>query len=192
MSETMTKSDRTTNDLFRNERKANGGDKNAITALRIELAGANGNAIIGVCGDLAFQAEESLLVAMLGEQDGAKTCVREKMKQMRKELGWDESSALERILIERILASWLDLNFAEVVFHQWKGGSIPEGKYKQHRIDRSHRRHLSAVKMLATVRKMALPITVDIRADFNVSSSKTVESITPPANRFSAIGSRNC
>ena len=83
---------------------------------------------------------------MLGEQEGAKTCVREKMKQMRIELGWSESSALERILIESIVATWLDLYFAEVVNNQWKGGSIPEGKYKQHRIDRSHKRHLFAVK----------------------------------------------
>lgn len=187
----MTKTDRVEIDLFRNVRKANGGDKNAIAALRTELDGANGNAIIGVCGDLAFQAEESLLVAMLDEQEGAKTCVREKMKQMRKELGWQESSALESILIERIVATWLDLYFAEVVFHQWKGGSIPEGKYKQHRIDRSHRQHLSVVKMLATVRKMALPIMVDIRADINVSPMKTTESTTPHANRFSAMVSQN-
>ena len=85
---------------------------------------------------------------MLGEQEGSKTCVREKMKRMRIEHGWSESSALERILIERIVGTWLDLYFAELVCNQWKGGSIPEGKYKQHRIDRSHRRHLSAVMML--------------------------------------------
>jgi len=99
-----------------------------------------------VCGDLAFQAEESLLVAILGEQEGAQTCVREKMKQMRVELGWSESSALERILIERIVATWLDLHFAELVCNQWKDGTIHEAKYKQHRIDRSHKRHLSAIE----------------------------------------------
>ena len=105
---------------------------------------------------------------MLGEQEGSKTCVREKMKRMRIEHGWSESSALERILIERIVATWLDLYFAELVCNQWKGGSIPEGEYKQHRIDRSHRRHLSTVKMLATVRKIALPLQVDITAEINL------------------------
>ena len=63
----------------------------------------------------ALPAEESLLVAMLGDQNGAKTCVRAKMKQMRIELGWGQSSALERILIDRIVATWLVLHFAEMV-----------------------------------------------------------------------------
>ena len=106
------------------------------------------------------------------------------MKKMRKELGWDESSALERILIERIVATWLDLYFAELVCNQWKGGSIPEAKYKQHRLDRSHRRHLSAVKMLATVRKMALPSLIDIRAEINVAQTQSNESKMTFANRF--------
>jgi len=182
----MTKPDRATNDLFGNVRKANSGDQNAIAALRTELDGANGNAIIGVCGDLAFQAEESLLVAMLGEQEGAKTCVREKMKQMRKELGRDESSALERILIERIVATWLDLHFAELVCNQWQGGSIPEAKYKQHRIDRSHKRHLSAIKVLATVRKMGLSMMVDIKAAIHIPQTPQ-ESMESQANRFAAV-----
>jgi len=140
-----------------------------MAVLRKELAGPNGNAIIGVCGDLAFQAEESLLVAMLGDQEGAETCVRTKLKKMRIELGWDESSALERILKERIVATWLDLCFAEIVCNQWKGGSISEAKHKQHRIDRSHRRHLSAIKMLATVRRMTVPLLVGIKAETSLA-----------------------
>lgn len=187
----MTKSDRAANDLFQNVRKANSGDKNAIAALHTELAGANGNAIMGVFGDLAFQAEESLLVAMLGEQEGAKTCVREKMKQMRKELGWDESSALECILIERIVATWLDLYFAELVCNQWTVGSSPEAKYKQHRIDRAHRRHLSAVKMLATVRKLTLPSRVDFKAEFNFTLKRADVSKNGFLNRVVALNKEN-
>jgi len=85
---------------------------------------------------------------------------------------------LERILIERIVATWLDLYFAELVCNQWKGGSIPEAKYKQHRIDRAHKRHLSAVKMLATVRKMALPILVDVKAEIRVNQTPADEAHT--------------
>jgi hypothetical protein len=169
MDESLITPDRITCDLFGNVKKANNGDKNALTSLRKELAGPNGKAILDVCGDLALQAEESLLVAILGQQEGAKTCVRAKMRQMRAELGWSESSALERILIERVVATWLDVYFAELVCNQSKGDSIHQLKYKQHRIDRSHKRHLSAVKMLATVRKMALPVLVDIKAEVNVT-----------------------
>ena len=181
MSKTKSSPDQVTNDLFRNVKSANGGDKVAMAELRKELAGPNANAIISVCGDMSFQAEESLLVAILGQQEGAKTCVREKMRQMRVELGWTESSEMERILIERIIATWLDLYFAEVVYYQWKGGSIPEGKYKQYRIDRSHRRHLSAIKMLATIRKMALPLMVNIAAEIKMTEARANESKQPLA-----------
>lgn len=189
MSDAKSNPDQVTNDLFRNVKSANGGDKVAMAELRKELAGPNANAIISVCGDMSFQAEESLLVAIMGQQEGLKTCVREKMNRIRIELGWNESPALERILIERIVATWLNLYCAEVVCNQWKGGSIPEGKYKQHRVDRSHIRHLSAVKMLATVRKMAMPLLVDITAEINVT--QTNESKHPIANRFDARLSTN-
>lgn len=191
MSKTKSSPDHVTSDLFANVKLANSGSKTAIAELRQELTGPKANAILGCCGDMAFQAQESLLVAMLGELEGTKTCVRENMKQMRVELGWGESSALERILIERIVATWLDLYFAEVVQNQWKGGSIPEGKYKQYRLDRSHRRHLSAVKMLATVRKMALPLLVDIKAEINVSQIQTNEAKQTFASRFEALASTN-
>jgi len=144
-----------------------------------------------VCGDLAFQAEESLLVAMLGEQEGAKTCVREKMKQMRVKLGWSESSALALTLIERIVATWRNLHFAELVCNQWKVGSSPEAKYKQHRIDRSHKRHLSAVEMLAAVRKMAIQLMVGIKAEISVTQTQTNVSKQPFANRSEALASSN-
>lgn len=187
MSKTESNSDQVANDLFCNVKSANSGNKAAIAELRKELTGPNAKAILGCCGDLAFQAEESLLVAIMGQQEGLKTCVREKMRQMRIELGWNESPALERMLIERIVATWLNLYCAEVVCNQWKGGSISEGKYKQHRIDRAHGRHLSAVKMLATVRKMALPMLVDIKAEINVAKTQSDESKQSFANRFEAL-----
>ncbi len=86
MSKTESNSDQVANDRFCNVKSAKGGNKTAIAGLRKELAGPNAIAILGCCGDLAFQAEESLLVAMLGVQEGNKTCVREKLKRMRIEL----------------------------------------------------------------------------------------------------------
>jgi len=76
------------------------------------------------------------------------------------------------------VATWLDLYFAELVCNQWQGGSIPEAKYKQHRIDRSHKRHLSAIKVLATVRKMGLSILVDVKAEIRVNQTPADEAHT--------------
>ena len=190
MSEMIEKANKLQVDLFENVRLANKGDKSALANLRSELAGARGAEVVDFCGDLAFQAEESLLASTLGDQEGAKACVREKMKQMRLQLGWEESPTLERMLIDRIVTSWLNLHCLELVAHQWKGGSIAVGKYHQHRIDRAHNRYLSSFKMLATVRKMALPIKIDLKAQINIAS-EAENSDRYSVNRFGAMVSSN-
>ncbi|MEI7459099.1 MAG: hypothetical protein WCK15_06810 [Pirellula sp.] len=47
---------------------------------------------------------------------------------------------------------------------------------------RAERRHLRAVKMLATVRKMALPLRIDLKAELIVPG---------PRSRFDLVGSTN-
>ncbi len=165
---------------------ANSGDRKAIAELREELAGPNANALIDVFGDMAYQVVETILAAMFGDETGYKICVREKLRRMRVEFGWRESSALERVLIERIVATWLHLQNAELICNQAKSCPLPQATYYEQRIDWAHRRHLSAVKMLATVRKMALPMQVEIKADINVNDSKR-----KVGNRFDLMNSNN-
>ena len=54
-----------------------------------------------------------------------------------------------------------------------KSFGIAAVEHESERIERAERRHLRAVKMLATVRKMALPLRIDIKAEVNVSEQKT-------------------
>ena len=58
-------------DLWELVRLANQGDESAIAKLREELQGKNAEALLSNCGDLAFQAEESILRVYLGEQKGS-------------------------------------------------------------------------------------------------------------------------
>lgn len=166
-------------DLTASVRAANNGDQVALAKLRHILVGENAHIVADVCGNLAHQAEQSLLQTRLGTQEGAKACVREKLTQMRNELGWDDASGLERILIERVVITWASLYFAELASDQFNGNSVSEAKYNQYRLDREQRRHLSAVKMLATVRKMALPVLVDVRALISVNQQNYVKANQP-------------
>src|SRR5437899_754455 len=61
---------------------------------------------------------------------------------------------LERLLADRIALCWLSLHDAEVRFAQAKDLSISQAAYWQKRIDAAHKRYLSAIKTLATVRKL--------------------------------------
>ena len=67
------------------------------------------------------------------------------------------------MLVERIVSCWLQVQHADLIVVQPKGVSHASGDYNQRRQDRSHRRLLAAVKTLASVRRLALPIQMDVK-----------------------------
>jgi len=156
-------------DLWELVRLANEGEEAAIAKLREELRGKNADALLSICCDLAFQAEKSILSVYLGEQIGSRLLMQEKLTRMRAEFGWDGAPKLERVLIERIVQTWLSVNLAEISNAQAAKCSVGQAKFNQERIDRAQQRHLSAIKTLAVVRKMALPLRVEIKAEVSVA-----------------------
>lgn len=161
-------------DLADTVKKANSGDKQSLAILRRELVGENANALIDIAGNLANSLEQSTLNVMLGDQQqGTRIVLLKKLDRMRAELGWNESPKLERILIERVCQTWLYLHWLEMADTQSKNRSIDLVKHESERIERAERRRLRAVKMLATIRKMALPLRIDIKAEVNVTEQKT-------------------
>ena len=160
-------------DLWGTVRSANDGDSTAIAKLREELRGPNADLLIGTFGDLARQAETSILEAMFGEQSGSKLIAKDSMNMLRKELGWNDSPRIEQLLIERVVLSWLGLHWAEILSAQATNCSFAQAKFNQDKIDRASKRYLSATKMLATVRKMALPIRIELKAEVNLKETKS-------------------
>ena len=63
-----------------------------------------------------------------------------------------------RLLVDRIVACWLQLQSADIAAIQTQSGSLKLLEFYERRRSQAHRRFLSAVKMLATVRKLALPV----------------------------------
>ncbi len=177
-------------DLADMVKMANSGDKQSLAILRRELIGENSNALIDIAGNLASSLEQSTLNVMLGDkQQGTRLVLLKKLDRMRAELGWNESPKLERILIERVCQTWLYLHWLEMVDAQSKNRSINLAKHESERIERAERRHLRAVKMLATVRKMALPLRIDLKAELTVAESKSPA--IGPRNRFDLMNSTN-
>lgn len=112
-----------------------------------------------------------------------------KLNQMRSDLGWNKSPKLERILIERVCQTWLYLHWLELAEAQSKNRPIDLVKHESDRIERAERRHLRAVKMLTTVRKMALPLRIDVKAELTVAESKSPAN--GPRGRFDLVSSNN-
>ena len=79
------------------------------------------------------------------------------MARLRKEVAGDDPSPVERLLADRVALCWLALHDAEIRFAQAKDLTIKQAEFWQKRIDCAHRRYLSAIKTLATVRRLAFP-----------------------------------
>jgi hypothetical protein len=138
------------------------GDEGAVPRLREILREAPELARRFV--DPAIQTQRSMIETYAG---GDSPVVRETLphtlEALRVELGGGYPSPLERLLVERIAATWLQLHYFETLYAQNISNlTIVQSEFHQKRIDRAHRRHLSAVKTLAQIRKMGPAVQINI------------------------------
>jgi hypothetical protein len=110
-------------------------------------------------GDLAWQAEQSLIRAAVGEDLAAREALTRKLGLLRAELAGPSPTPLERLLVERVAACWLQLHYADIFLAQQMGNlTLAQGEYHQRSRDRAHGRYLTSIKTLAAVRKLAVPV----------------------------------
>lgn len=136
-------------------RKAEGGDKEALAEVR-ELLAKPGIPDI-LAGNVATEALNRLVKTYAGENPVIREAVLRKLDEMRTELSGLNASAVEKLLVERVLATWLHLHHLEAVYASKESMSLPLGLYYQKTISAAQKRYLSSLKGLAEVRKLALP-----------------------------------
>jgi hypothetical protein len=156
--------------------RAQKGDELTLPVVRkmLEVPG-----FVDLCGNLARQAELSLIKAAAGDDLAFKEALIKKMEMLREELAGPSPTPLERLLVERIVACWLQVQDADIRYaHGQKDCTLEQGEYRQRRMDQAHKRYLSAIKTLATVRKLALPVLqVNIaKEQINVAAPSVVTS----------------
>src|SRR5262249_49850246 len=85
-------------------------------------------------------------------------------------------SPLERLLVGRVTATWLQTAYFDALMTQSTGSSEARSKMIQRQQDAAHRRHLTAVKTLATVKKLLkpslLPVEIASRLDRSAQASR--------------------
>jgi hypothetical protein len=137
-------------------------------------------AIAETLGNMAKVAERSFIESISQNDLLASETLTVKLAAMRAELAGPQPSPIERLLVERVVACWFQVYAADAIVSATKQCTFAQGDYNQRCQDRSHRRYLSAIRTLATVRKLALPIRVDL----NVAGSiETKEAEPAPASR---------
>jgi hypothetical protein len=153
--QTETGAKRQMDELAQLLKKAEQGDRSVLPQLR-EALDRNEDLWRGF-GDLASHAEASLILLAAGPNLLLSESLQRKLRALKKELGGESPSPLERLLVERATATWLQVSYYDALLAQAKGANEARLKMLQTQQDAAHRRHLTALKTLATVRKLLTP-----------------------------------
>ena len=136
-------------------RRAHEGDEATLPVLK-EMLKVPG--IVEHCGNLAAHVEETLVRNLAGQDLAVREGLRRKLESLRAELGGPAPSPLERLLVERIVACWLHLHHLEANYASKNSMPLELATYYQRSLSAAHKRYLAAIKALAVVRKLALPV----------------------------------
>ena len=108
-------------------------------------------------GDLAGCTEKVMVHRASGKNLLFKEGLERRFRDLREELAGPSPTTIERLLAERAATCWLVLHKVELDEAQSKGATIAQADFYRRRVDSAHRRYLSSLRTLATVRKLALP-----------------------------------
>jgi len=103
-------------------------------------------------------------------------------KAKRKELaGPSAPSPLETLLIERIVACGFQVSHYErlIEHNSGKGIGLDQAAWLHKKADMANRRYLSAIKTLAQVRRLQLPLSVQVNVAAQGGQQVNVSGVTP-------------
>jgi hypothetical protein len=109
-------------------------------------------------------AESALIDHITKDKDlASKELLKHQLESMRIEVAGENPSPLARLLAERVVATWLEVQlFSGLYASGIKSGTLSQDDHRQKRLDRAHQRHLSAIRTLAQIRKMGPAVQINI------------------------------
>jgi hypothetical protein len=143
-------------DLIALADRAQRGDKTTLPALAELLK--DPALVDALGGDLARQAQLTLIDKFSGKNLLLKESLTRKLGLLRSELAGTSPTPLERLLVERVVTCWLHLHHIEQIYAQKESMSLELGTYYQRSLTAAQNRYLAAIKTLAVVRKLAVPV----------------------------------
>jgi hypothetical protein len=107
-------------------------------------------------GDLASQAERLWVDLAAGPDQYLRECLLRQAEAMRQELAGADAGPVERLLVERVVLTWLQLHYFDAITAQAAAKDEPPklALYRGKRQAQAHRAYLSAVAALTTLRRL--------------------------------------
>ncbi len=112
-----------------------------------------------VIGDVAKLAYNKLTDNIAGEHVGLRESLTIGREAMRAELGYQQATPLERLLIDQVLLCWLRLYGIEFSYTATLEKNVPLAlaDYWERKLSAAQRRYLRACETLARIHKLRLP-----------------------------------
>jgi hypothetical protein len=125
--------------------------------------------------DLSGRVEDSV-IEKFSDSHLVRESYRLKLTAMRDSLGWNDSTEIEKILIEQVCLNWLRHNFLESVHFEKThvSHSIETGLYWDKILTGAQKRYLRACESLAKVRKLLAEAELKEQQARNKRSKSTV------------------
>ncbi len=89
---------------------------------------------------------------------------------------------MEKLLVDQIIACWLQLKQAEICAGSNRPRSLMQGRFHDQRLDRAQRRYFGAMKMLAQVRGLPLSALIPAKPPDSVQTADAPK--TEPERRL--------
>ncbi|MHB8736756.1 MAG: hypothetical protein ACYC6M_15745 [Terriglobales bacterium] len=141
-------------------------------------------------GDMSLQAEGSLIKLAAGTDLLLSESLVRKVTALKSGLAGPSPSPLEQLLVERITACWMQIQYYDTLVAQAGGASEARSKMLQRHQEAAHRRHLAAIKALATVRKLVTSPISPVEIASRLDGTTTAELVSR-LDRRGTLGSRD-
>jgi aminopeptidase N len=108
-------------------------------------------------GDVALQAREQM-IKQVSANAIVHEAIRQRVENLQAELGYDESPAIEKLLIEQVGLCWLHMYGTQQQYTNARATasmSIDQAAWLEKRLTITQNRYLKAIETLAKVRKLA-------------------------------------
>ena len=111
-----------------------------------------------ILGDRAVEAQNWMMELIAGGHLLIWEAQKRELESLKKKLRGPSPSALEELLVDRIVLCWQHVHFAEVKYAMGATENRLGLDYWQSLIDRAQKRYLQAIKALAQVRRLEAPL----------------------------------
>jgi hypothetical protein len=141
--------------------RAEDGDEEALAQLEATLEQTP--EIARRFGNLNIMVQEGFIERTASNSPFRQKSLTVTLMNMREDLAGANPSPLEQLGAERVASCWLQLHYAELLYNQELPNlTLEQDAHHQKRLDRLHRRYLSAMRSLAQVRKLLRPKVAQI------------------------------